>query len=71
MTRWGMRLGVRYANGTNPNGSQRNIAGITNAAGNVLGMMPHPEDRVEDAHGGSEGLTLFRSLVVQATEQAA
>ena len=61
----------RYAEGTNPNGSQRDIAGIVNAAGNVLGMMPHPEDRVEDAHGSNEALGLFRSLVVRAADLAA
>ncbi len=65
------RIVFRYAEGTNPNGSQRDIAGIVNTGGNVLGMMPHPEDRVEDAHGGNEGLTLFRSLAVGATELAA
>ena len=65
------RIVFRYADGTNPNGSRRDIAGITNEAGNVLGMMPHPEDRIEEAHGGKEALALFRSLVVKATEKAA
>lgn len=47
----------------NPNGSQRNIAGIINEAGNVLGMMPHPE-RAMDTHLGSiDGLGLFRSVL--------
>jgi phosphoribosylformylglycinamidine synthase len=46
----------------NPNGSQRNIAGILNAAGNVLGMMPHPERSVENVLGSTDGLPLFTSL---------
>lgn len=45
------------------NGSARNIAGIVNAAGNVLGMMPHPERMIEPAHGGSDGKRLFDGLV--------
>lgn len=53
----------RYANGTNPNGSIDNIAGITNKAGNVLGMMPHPENLIEDAHGGIDGRGLFESAL--------
>ena len=47
----------------NPNGSLRNIAGIVNAAGNVLGLMPHPERAAELEVGGEDGLRLFRSLV--------
>ena len=46
----------------NPNGSANNIAGIINAEGNVLGLMPHPERVVEGILGGSDGLPLFRSL---------
>lgn len=53
----------RYANDDNPNGSLANIAGITNKAGNVLGMMPHPERAVEDILGYTDGLRLFKSLV--------
>ena len=45
----------RYAEGTNPNGSINDIAGIVNAKGNVLGLMPHPENLIEAAHGGSDG----------------
>ena len=45
----------RYAEGTNPNGSINDIAGIINDAGNVLGMMPHPENLIEPAHGGLDG----------------
>jgi len=47
----------------NPNGSLRNIAGIVNERGNVLGMMPHPERAGETLMGGSDGLLLFRSLI--------
>ncbi|TDQ66619.1 phosphoribosylformylglycinamidine synthase [Maritalea mobilis] len=47
----------------NPNGSIENIAGITNKQGNVLGMMPHPENLIEAAHGGIEGRYIFDSLV--------
>ncbi|WP_439815065.1 phosphoribosylformylglycinamidine synthase subunit PurQ [Zavarzinia sp. CC-PAN008] len=46
-----------------PNGALNNIAGILNERRNVLGMMPHPENRIEPAQGGSDGLTLFESLV--------
>ncbi len=59
------RVVFRYANGTNPNGSLNDIAGIINERGNVIGMMPHPEDRVEPLHGGDECLPLFRSVVEQ------
>jgi len=55
------RVAFRYAEACN--GSQRNIAGILNEAGNVLGMMPHPERAIEAAHGGSDGRALFASAV--------
>lgn len=55
------RVAFRYVD--NPNGSQRDIAGILNAAGNVLGMMPHPERAIEPAHGGTDGMALFRSAL--------
>lgn len=51
----------KYRN--NPNGSVANIAGITNKAGNVLGMMPHPERAVEDILGSSDGIGIFQSIV--------
>ncbi len=58
------RVVVRYLG--NPNGSYRNIAGITNAAGNVVGLMPHPEHAVEALTGpGTDGLGFFRSLIGQ------
>ena len=49
--------------GANPNGSWHNIAGIANEAGNVLGMMPHPERAMEGLLGSTDGLPLFTSLV--------
>ena len=55
------RVAFRYVNDIN--GSQRNIAGITNQEGNVLGMMPHPERAVDRYHGGIDGLGLFKSLI--------
>lgn len=48
------------------NGSRRDIAGILNDAGNVLGMMPHPERAMESAHGGDDGRPLFASIVEAA-----
>jgi len=51
----------------NPNGSARNIAGVTNAKGNVLGMMPHPERAVDLTHGGTDGLALFESILGKVT----
>lgn len=53
----------RYAEGSNPNGSIHDIAGIVNAKGNVLGMMPHPENLVEPLQGGTDGRLLFESLM--------
>ena len=54
------RVAFRYID--NPNGSARNIAGVLNDAGNVLGMMPHPERMIEPAHGGTDGRALFESV---------
>ena len=48
---------------SNPNGSQRHIAGITNRAGNVLGLMPHPERASEKILGSDDGLGLFTSIL--------
>ncbi len=53
----------RYAQGTNPNGSLSDIAGVINARGNVLGMMPHPENLIEAAHGGKDGRGIFASAL--------
>jgi phosphoribosylformylglycinamidine synthase len=55
------RVAFRYADDVN--GSARRIAGIVNEAGNVLGMMPHPERAVEAAHGRTDGRRLFEGLV--------
>ena len=55
------RVAFRYD--ADYNGSQRNIAGVLNAAGNVLGMMPHPERAIEADHGGSDGRALFESVI--------
>lgn len=48
---------------SNPNGSLDNIAGIINEAGNVLGMMPHPERCSEDVLGDKDGLLIFQSII--------
>ncbi|WP_102158496.1 phosphoribosylformylglycinamidine synthase subunit PurQ [Zhihengliuella halotolerans] len=60
------RVAFRYV-GWNPNGSRRDIAGITNAAGNVVGLMPHPEHAVEAGYGpdhtGTDGLGFFTSVL--------
>lgn len=53
----------RYAEGTNPNGAINDIAGIVNDKGNVLGLMPHPENLIEPAHGGTDGRGLFESAL--------
>jgi len=54
------QVAFRYAPGQNPNGSLNDIAGVTNEAGNVLGLMPHPEHAVEAFTGSTDGLRLFR-----------
>ncbi|MEX0427198.1 phosphoribosylformylglycinamidine synthase subunit PurQ [Nocardioides sp. DS6] len=57
------RIVARYVD-VNPNGSLRDIAGVTNEAGNVVGLMPHPEHAVEELTGsGTDGLGFFTSLV--------
>jgi phosphoribosylformylglycinamidine synthase len=53
------------APGGNPNGSMHNIAGIINAAGNVLGLMPHPERAADALLGAPDGLPMFESLVAR------
>ena len=57
------RVVFRYADGDNPNGSARNIAGILNEKRNVLGLMPHPERVVDPLLGGEDGQALFQSLI--------
>ena len=57
------RVAFRYV-GVNPKGSSRDIAGISNERGNVVGLMPHPEHAVEELTGpGTDGLGFFTSLV--------
>jgi phosphoribosylformylglycinamidine synthase len=53
---------LRYAEGENPNGSVRDIAGVCNEAGNVLGLMPHPEHAVDLLTRSADGLRLFESM---------
>jgi phosphoribosylformylglycinamidine synthase len=56
------QVAYRYGPGENPNGSARDIAGVRNEAGNVLGLMPHPEHAVDPLTGSTDGLKVFRSL---------
>ncbi|MBX9796214.1 phosphoribosylformylglycinamidine synthase subunit PurQ [Sphingomonas sp.] len=55
------RVALRYAEDVN--GAARRIAGVLNDAGNVLGLMPHPERRIEAAHGGTDGRRLFEGMI--------
>jgi len=57
------RVVFRYADGDNPNGSARNIAGILNERRNVMALMPHPERVVDPLLGGTDGVGLFQSLI--------
>jgi len=59
----GGQVVFRYAEGTNPNGSLNDIAGIVSGNGNVLGLMPHPENLIESAHGGTDGRALFEGVL--------
>jgi phosphoribosylformylglycinamidine synthase len=54
----------------NPNGSNDNIAGITNEAGNVAGLMPHPERAIEAILGSTDGLVLLESFTTAVSEFA-
>ena len=60
---------LRYAPGQNPNGSARDIAGVRNAAGNVFGLMPHPEHAVDPLTGSADGLKLFESMRAHVAER--
>jgi len=64
------QIAFRYADGHNSNGSQRDIAGVTNDAGNVLGLMPHPEHAVDPLTGSTDGLRLFRGAAAAVGEAA-
>ena len=63
------RVALRYLD--NPNGSQRNIAGILNEGRNVLGMMPHPERAADAVVGGTDGLIILRSLASAYSRETA
>ena len=65
------QVAFRYASGTNPNGSVNDIAGIVSQQGNVLGMMPHPENLIEPAHGGMDGRALFEAALERLEKNAA
>jgi len=56
------QLVLRYAPGQNPNGSARDVAGVMNEVGNVLGLMPHPEHAVDELNGSADASRLFGSL---------
>jgi phosphoribosylformylglycinamidine synthase len=56
-----VRVVFKYTQGVNPNGSQEDIAGVANEAGNVVGLMPHPEHAVDLLHASTDGLKLFAS----------
>jgi phosphoribosylformylglycinamidine synthase len=57
------QVAYRYAPGENPNGSARDIAGVRNEAGNVLGLMPHPEHAVDELTGSTDGLQIFEGMI--------
>jgi len=56
------QVAYRYADGHNSNGSARDIAGVTNERGNVLGLMPHPEHAVDPLTGSTDGLRVFERM---------
>ncbi|HVY78298.1 MAG TPA: phosphoribosylformylglycinamidine synthase subunit PurQ [Solirubrobacterales bacterium] len=56
------QVAYRYAPGQNPNGSARDIAGVRNEAGNVVGLMPHPEHAVDPLTGSTDGLKVFEAV---------
>jgi phosphoribosylformylglycinamidine synthase subunit PurQ / glutaminase len=65
------RVLLRYAPGENPNGSARDIAGVTNEAGNVAGLMPHPEHAVDpELHEGTDGARILRSVATHLASAA-
>ena len=57
------QLVLRYAEGANPNGAVADVAGVTNADGNVFGLMPHPEHAVDPLLGSTDGALILGSLV--------
>jgi phosphoribosylformylglycinamidine synthase subunit PurQ / glutaminase len=65
------QIAFRYAPGHNPNGSVREVAGVTSEGGNVLGLMPHPEHAVDPLTGSDDGLAVFRALASSRQPAAA
>jgi phosphoribosylformylglycinamidine synthase len=61
---------LRYAEGQNPNGSLRDIAGVSNWQKNVFGLMPHPEHAVDPLTGSTDGGCLFESVVAHVSDLA-
>jgi phosphoribosylformylglycinamidine synthase len=57
------QIALRYAAGANPNGAYADVAGVTNALGNVFGLMPHPEHAVDPLLGSTDGALILGSLV--------
>jgi phosphoribosylformylglycinamidine synthase len=62
---------LRYAPGQNPNGSQDDIAGVCNDAGNVFGLMPHPEHAIDAFTGSTDGLKIFESIRADVAHRVA
>jgi phosphoribosylformylglycinamidine synthase len=63
------QIALRYAPGDNPNGSEGDVAGVVNSAGNVFGLMPHPEHAVDPLLGSGDGALILASLVDSARER--
>ena len=63
------QVALRYAVGENPNGSLNDIAGVVNADGNIMGLMPHPEHAVDPLLGSGDGALVLASLVDAARER--
>jgi phosphoribosylformylglycinamidine synthase len=70
-TREPVHVLLRYARGQNPNGSQDDVAGVCNEAGNVFGLMPHPEHAVDALTGSTDGLKIFESMRVHVSDRVA
>jgi phosphoribosylformylglycinamidine synthase len=64
-----VRVVLRYGAGENPNGSQDDIAGVCNDAGNVFGLMPHPEHAVDRLTGSTDGLRIFESIRTHVSDR--
>jgi phosphoribosylformylglycinamidine synthase subunit PurQ / glutaminase len=64
------QVAYRYAPGQNPNGSVRDIAGVRNEAGNVVGLMPHPEHAVDPLTGSTDGLRVFEAVAAAGSARA-